>query len=80
MPKGVRTSKKTKAKILNPKEGFWNQIKLYRGKRYTRHSGYPDRDKALATARKIRKKEKKQAHVSRDKTDRKNYAVWWIRD
>ena len=80
MPKGVRTSKKTKAKVLNPKEGFWNQIKFFRGRRYSRHSGYPDRDKALEVAKNIREKEKKKAHVSRDKKHRKNYAVWWIRD
>ena len=75
----TRKSGRSKARIINPKDGFWNQERLYRGERYTRHSGYPGRTKALKIAKDLREKGKK-AHVAQDKTDRKNFAVWWQRD
>lgn len=71
--------KKNKSGITNPKEGFWNQERRYRGDLYQRHSGYPGRTKALKIAKGLQK-EGKKAHVARDKEGRKNFAVWWIRE
>jgi hypothetical protein len=60
------------------KQWSWNQTRRYRGKIYNRHSGYPNRNKALQVAKEERKKGYK-SHVKKDEAGRGNYAVWTTR-